>query len=140
MVNSANKLFNYIFMIIFGWGKDSTVISTPVPNSTNQAVLTTYSYFHIFWLLRTTFARDWYLVTVNEEGYSKQDRKSKQEITELLRTNPIQFHWFIFNQSLLTTIALLLITFGVTSAITPKKEITAINNIPKPIKTIQKPY
>jgi hypothetical protein len=121
-------------MIIFGWGKDSTVIDTPVPNTTNQAVLTTYSYFHIFWLLRTTFARRWFLVTVNEEGFTKQESRTKSQVNELLGTNPIKFQWFLFNQSLLTTIALLLITVGVGASIMPQKEIKATNNIPKQIQ------
>jgi hypothetical protein len=90
-------------MIIFGWGSNKKEIK--IPDNKEQIIITTFSYFHIAWIWRVTFNRQWFLIsrTINEKGESTTFEKvlSKYDAKQILSKDPTNLFWFIFNQSLI---------------------------------------
>jgi hypothetical protein len=90
--------------MILGWGSSSTTIA--IPNNTTQSIVTTFSYFHLIFILRLTFNRRWLLVenkTLDNSGTVTTTQKplTKAEVDKILGNNPVNIFWSIFNQSLL---------------------------------------
>jgi hypothetical protein len=105
-------------MSVFGWGKSSKSIA--IPNNSTQSIITTFAYFHIVFLLRLTFAREWHLVSKSDpksdgETTITQKRLTKTEVNNLLGKNPVNLFWIIFNQSLLWFILGSLLLSGFTN-------------------------
>jgi hypothetical protein len=118
-------------MTIYGWG--TSFKDFEVPN-TNQYITTTYNYFHIWWLLRLTFNRRFFLnkATQNENGEVTITTKpiTKDEIKTLLGTDIIKPWWFIFNQSLSFVLIPLLILTVISIAIPREsKPLATINTL-----------
>jgi hypothetical protein len=125
-------------MFIFGWGKSSTEIA--IPNNSTQSIISTFAYFHIGFILRLTFARQWYLVSKSDpksdgETTITQKRITKTEVNNLLGKNPVNLFWIIFNQSLLWLILGALVVSGFGNLIktgnptvAPTKTVTEIIN------------
>jgi hypothetical protein len=105
--------------MIFGWGKSSSTIA--IPDNATQTILTTFAYFHLAFVLRVTFAREWYLVTgtssANEDGSININQKklTRSEVNELLGNNPVNIFWWMFNQSLIWFIVAAIVSSGVTN-------------------------
>jgi hypothetical protein len=120
---------------IFGWGKGSKLF--PITGSTESAVLTTFGYFHIWWLLRLTFNRKWLKVTVldNGEGYTRLEEKNLtySEAVEVAGYKIIKPWWVVANQSLAAALAVLIIMVSVVGAIAtiypPKVEAMNVTKI-----------
>jgi hypothetical protein len=123
--------------MIFGWGKSSSTIA--IPDNATQTILTTFAYFHLAFLLRVTFAREWYLVSstpsTNEDGSININQKKldRSEVNELLGTNPVNVFWWLFNQSLIWFIVAIIVAGGVSNfsrtgnpVNTPNKTVTEI--------------
>jgi len=94
--------------MLIGWGSSSKEISS-LPDEPKQHVVTTFSYFHIAFLLRVTFARKWFLHEVEEIEDSEKVSFTSQpvsfkEVKNLLGKNPVNIFWWLFNQSLIVLI------------------------------------
>jgi hypothetical protein len=123
--------------MIFGWGKSSSTIA--IPNNTTQTILTTFAYFHLIFLLRVTFAREWYLVTgtlsENKDGSVNINQKklTQSEVNELVGKSPVNPLWWLFNQSLIWFIIGIIALSGLSNftrignpAVSPTKTTTEI--------------
>ena len=123
---------------IFGWRNGSKII--PIPNNTDQFIITNFKYFHIWWVFRITIGRDWQLgkSTIDENGMKTIATKyiDYTEVVQLMGSKPVKPWWFLFNQSLITGILIFIVSIGIVSVL-PKeiKELSVKNVISSSIWT-----
>lgn len=76
-------------MIFFGWGrKASTAQLDP-----QRALVLSYGYFHLFWLFRVAFGRQWQLATLTEAGWATRPL-SAEEVTALGAEQRLRVGWW----------------------------------------------
>jgi hypothetical protein len=117
-------------MTIFGWGNSFKDFEVP---NTNQIITTTYKYFHIWWLLRITFSRQFILSShsTNQNGEVTTVSKpiTRKEIKTLIGNDLVKPWWFIFNQSLSIMIIGLVMLVGISLAMPRKEEPLTVNKV-----------
>jgi hypothetical protein len=117
-------------MIFFGWGKNSK--SFEIPN-TNKAILTTSKYFHIWWILRVTIAREFFLLSSsnneNNEITTSTKKITRAEVKELMGADIVKPWWFVFNQSLSMALVAIIILVGISVAMPQKEEPLTVNKV-----------
>lgn len=64
-------------LIIFGWGQRSRTQQL----STEQALMLTYGYFHIFWLFQVAFRFRYSLATFTESGWATRELSDTEATT-----------------------------------------------------------
>jgi hypothetical protein len=119
-------------MIIYGWGNNFKNFEVP---NTNQYITITYKYFHIWWLLRITTNRQFFLTKTTQTETGEVTNTSqpitKDEIKSLIGSDIIKPWWFLFNQSLLIALLALVLFMSISRVISPtsktKESVNTLN-------------
>lgn len=76
-------------MIFFGWGRASKNVAL----SPEHAVALVYGYFHVFWLFRVSWPKEYVLATATPQGWASRPL-SREEVERGGFAQHLQLHWW----------------------------------------------